>query len=465
MLKRSLVSIIICVVLLTVYSVPVSKAKSEDLVGKANFEKVVNFQRINEPKIENAIKKKFKKLIKISDTEIAEDVNWDKFKEQATYYWDNSNPDDLKIAFIVNKEDAKDWKEIKKQLQEELGVKVKFKKAKFNPKELEDLVKPVSEYVDTNVSGKKQGVYYDSEFEKVVIQAELTDQEMKDLYKSFNKNMVSIEPIDADFIGTATYKRNYPFTNLGGGMLIGVDNTGNNSPSNPDNYLAASSGYVVYKAGQAYLVTAGHAFEKASTTNTTYEVINGTSPNIQVIGYQHWSGNNATTQYDVGLVRLTANNFYVNSRFYTMNNGGGIDGQLKPALVQSNITKGLAVNKSGYRTGITGGTVTKLDHYAYWSEQSYPTQVIEVTVKAGLGYNINGEQAFAGNNDSGGTVYTASSYALVGSVTAATPQWYDQYGNRYGSRALITPAYAIQKHLGSNTYVYMQTYDTLVGNF
>lgn len=95
---------------------------------------------------------------------------------------------------------------------------------------------------------------------------------------------------------------------------------------------------------------------------------------------------------------------------------------------------------------------------------SSPTQVITVTVKPGLGYTIGGGEAFAGNYDSGGTVYTAASYALIGTVTAVNPEWADEYGNAYGSTSLVTPAYPLREHLG-DIYVYMFSYDTMVGNF
>ncbi|SDM30938.1 hypothetical protein SAMN05428961_11358 [Paenibacillus sp. OK060] len=75
-----------------------------------------------------------------------------------------------------------------------------------------------------------------------------------------------------------------------------------------------------------------------------------------------------------------------------MNNGDGINGTTQTNSNTRHYYKRLGSVKYGFRTRITGGTVTKLEHYPHWSNQSNPTQVSEVIVKTGLSYSIHGGQ-------------------------------------------------------------------------
>ncbi len=92
-----------------------------------------------------------------------------------------------------------------------LGANVEIKNADFSPEKLESLVKPISYYVQVHVNGKKQSVCFDPESEKIVVQAEMTNEEIDGLYAQFDKKNISIASIDAEFVGIESNIDDNPF--------------------------------------------------------------------------------------------------------------------------------------------------------------------------------------------------------------------------------------------------------------
>ena len=66
---------------------------------------------------------------------------------------------------------------------------IEIKNDDFSPKKFEGLVKPISNYVQVHVNGKKQSVYFDPESKKIVVQAEMTNEEIDGLYAQFDKKV------------------------------------------------------------------------------------------------------------------------------------------------------------------------------------------------------------------------------------------------------------------------------------
>lgn len=96
----------------------------------------LEFQREVIPVLEAAKSKQFPK-----------NDNGDAFFDQATYYFDNGDVNHPKLVFLVHRENTIEIKGLRKELEEKLGDKVVFKKARHNPKVLRDMTKEVADYV------------------------------------------------------------------------------------------------------------------------------------------------------------------------------------------------------------------------------------------------------------------------------------------------------------------------------
>lgn len=152
-----------------------------DNVEKAEWDKIVDFQREVIPVLEDAINKQFPK----NDP--------DAFLDQADYYFENDDVNNLKVIFHVDKEDTEEMKALRKELEEKLGEKVIFKKATHNPKILHDMLEEVTEYVATIVEeGKSYSVGYNSKYEAIEIVAKLTDEEIANLNNKFGADKLKI---------------------------------------------------------------------------------------------------------------------------------------------------------------------------------------------------------------------------------------------------------------------------------
>lgn len=338
-------------------------------------------------------------------------------------------------------------------------------KAKKNIKDFKKLQDEISAYLDTIYNGG-YSVSYNVEKQAIDVKANLNDKQIEQLNAKFGADLLSITSSKEEAI--PAYARNYPFLNVGGGQEILFDPNGTADASHINNYGICSSGYIAYKNNQAYMVTAGHCTPKSVAGGSTYEVIEGNSSDgYQTLGYQHYTGYNASQGYDLGLIRLTNSEMDVTSRFYTNNSGTGkIDGQLNPYLTvsSSGIKTGLAINKSGRTTGITGGTVSNADSTVKYTGETFSVKVLEVDLRAGFGTKINGTfDAVAGQGDSGCTVYRASDYALVGVLSGVSTD-YTFNNTKYGNHMFVTPAWYASTLLGSNFYQYNFTDDTPVSN-
>lgn len=121
------------------------------------------------------------------------DTNGDAYFAQATSYFDNDDVNNLKVVFLVYQENTKEMKALRKELEEKLGDKVVFKKAKYSPKVLSDMVKDVTDYVDTlTAEGKASSVGYNSVEEAIEIEAVLTDEQIYDLNNKFGAHILKI---------------------------------------------------------------------------------------------------------------------------------------------------------------------------------------------------------------------------------------------------------------------------------
>ncbi|WP_025676903.1 hypothetical protein [Paenibacillus massiliensis] len=137
------------------------------------------FQREVIPVIEEVMK-----------THFPNDPNGDVFFEQATSYFDNDN---FKVVFLVYQEDTKEMIAFRKELEEKLGDKVLFKKARYSPKLLRDKAKEVTEYIESVVEkGRASTVSYDPVDEVIEIEALLTAEQIADLNKKFGAEILRI---------------------------------------------------------------------------------------------------------------------------------------------------------------------------------------------------------------------------------------------------------------------------------
>lgn len=133
------------------------------------------------PVLEDALNKQFPK----------NDPN--AFFDQADYYFENDDVNNLKVVFHVDKEDTEEMKALRKELEEKLGEKVIFKKATHNPKMLHDMSEDIAEYVDTMVEeGKSYSVGYNTKYEAIEIVAKLTDEQIANLEHEFGANILKI---------------------------------------------------------------------------------------------------------------------------------------------------------------------------------------------------------------------------------------------------------------------------------
>ncbi|MEJ8305318.1 S1 family peptidase [Saccharibacillus sacchari] len=433
-----------------------------------DYEKILSFQKEVVPILEESFNEVFPNSVGVEEGNSTQSFDSNQLNELTDYYFDNSNTDDLKVVFVVAKEDENEMKILKEILKTKLKEKVTFEKAKKSIKEFVKMQEEVVDFIDDTYKGQFT-VGYDVEKQTIDVELPLTDNSIPSLIPPNSLNNSEISELEnnfgSDFINITftdsspmpTLARNYPFTNIGGGQQIRLHNP------DPTKDSVCSSGYVAYKNNQAFLVTAGHCLNYASPTQSTYKAWAGNATNgTKTFGYEHWSGYNASTRYDLGLIRLTNLDLYVTSRFYTDANNGGINGQLKPYLTvgESGIKKGLLINKSGFRTGITGSTITNVSTTASYGA-GFTVAVIRSELRSGTGRIVDGYAAVAGQGDSGGTVYRASDYALVG-VQSGIPDREKIYQEiAYDDEMFTSPAWYANSVLGA-IYQYTATYDTAV---
>lgn len=434
-----------------------------------DYERILAFQREVIPVLDETFHDIFPTVVDIEGDIKAETFDSNLLDEMTDFYFDNSNSNDLKVVFVVAKEDQPEMKTLRAELENKLGDKVIFKKAKKSLKEFQQMQEQVAEYIDETYDGRF-AVTYNIETQALDVEIASTDSNSQSLIPKPSLNNTEIaalnEMIGSEFINIIltdelpeeSIARNYPFSNLGGGQEIRLYRS-----ATPEGLC--TSGYVAYKDNQAFLVTAGHCLRYAAANQSTYSVREGNSADgFKTLGYEHWSGYNATSRYDFGLIRLTNSNLQVTSRLYTDANGGGINGQLKPYLPigSSGIKVGLAINKSGNKTGITGATITSTGTTVDYGA-GFTVAVIRSELRSGYGELIDGKYtAVAGSGDSGGTVYRASDYALVGVQSGISTGYTDQSGAQYGTVMYVSPAWYANSLLGSTFYQYTRTYDTPV---
>ncbi|MGM0884979.1 MAG: hypothetical protein ACQEXQ_28540 [Bacillota bacterium] len=169
-----------------------------DNVAKAEWDKIVDFQREVIPVLEEALIKQFPMKVNKTGTPTI-DVDGEASLEQATSYFDNDDVNNLKVVFLVDKEDTTEMMAIRKELEEKLGDKVVFKKAKHNPKVLRDMAKEVDEYLRAKILSKYEtqsaySVGYNSREEVIDIRGKLTDEHIAELTQKFGADMLKIDP-------------------------------------------------------------------------------------------------------------------------------------------------------------------------------------------------------------------------------------------------------------------------------
>lgn len=191
MLKRVFAGITLSVaVIVGSMSFPVQKSNAEEH-PKNDFQMIVDFQKEVIPVVEEVLRKWFPKQNPISDTETITVINSEAFFDQAVYYFENDDVNNQKVVFIVDKEDTKEMKAVMKELQEKLGEKVTFKKAKRNPQALRNLTKTVADYVDSIDRGAHT-VGYDVAGEQITVVGNFTDEQIADLKAKFGDVVLRI---------------------------------------------------------------------------------------------------------------------------------------------------------------------------------------------------------------------------------------------------------------------------------
>lgn len=175
MIHKKIVRVFLCLLILTVCS------KVADDNSRAEYveDPIVAFQREVIPVLEEVMKK-----------HLPNDPDGDNYSAQATHYFDNHN---FKVVFLVYQEDTKEMTAIRKELEEQLGDKVVFKRAKYSPKYLRDTAKVVTEYVESIAEkGRAFSVSYNSVDEVIEMEALLMDEQIADLKKKFGEEILKI---------------------------------------------------------------------------------------------------------------------------------------------------------------------------------------------------------------------------------------------------------------------------------
>lgn len=101
--------------------------------------------------------------------------------EDLIWYWDN---DSNKAIFKVDKENSLKWKEVRKHIEERLGAKVVIKKATKNPKMLQDMVEPVTDFLKTKNYNKDVSVGWSPVEEKVIVKVDDLTPKLEDEIKA-----------------------------------------------------------------------------------------------------------------------------------------------------------------------------------------------------------------------------------------------------------------------------------------
>lgn len=147
---------------------------------------IVNFQKEVIPVIESALIKQFPNKEKTGIDDAA-------FNEQADYYFDNDDVNNPKVVFLVDKEDTNEMKAIRKELDEKLGKKVVFKKARHNPKVLRNMVGDIDKYLRNTLGPQSSySVGYNPKEEVIDIKGKLTDKQVSELKQKFSADMLKI---------------------------------------------------------------------------------------------------------------------------------------------------------------------------------------------------------------------------------------------------------------------------------
>lgn len=123
------------------------------------------------PIVEGAISKEYPRI--------------EKFNEDATLYFDRNQ-----VVFLIDKENSK-TNNIKKELQEKLGEKVKFKKAKHNPKEFTAKQEEIVNFIGAMNIASSAG--YNHQTEVIDVKAPLNDEQVQALKDKFGADNLNIE--------------------------------------------------------------------------------------------------------------------------------------------------------------------------------------------------------------------------------------------------------------------------------
>lgn len=116
--------------------------------------------------------------------------NMEKFYEDATLYFDSSNHNRNKIVLVIYNENS-NMNNIKKELQEKLGDKLQFKKAKYSPKEFLAKQEEIVNFIAEMNIGSSAG--YNPQTEVFDVAAPLNAEQVQALEEKFGAGNLNIE--------------------------------------------------------------------------------------------------------------------------------------------------------------------------------------------------------------------------------------------------------------------------------
>ncbi|MDQ0888859.1 phenylpyruvate tautomerase PptA (4-oxalocrotonate tautomerase family) [Paenibacillus sp. V4I9] len=195
-MKIRMIGVLSVVLVASAIAVASAQSANENKMDtEAEYDQVLAFQREAGPVVEGTVMKYFHNEDQITET--ITDAERLKYKEQLDWYWDNDN---LQVVVVVVKEDAKEMKAIRKELEEKLGSKVKFVKSKITQTTLEmyAMSNELTEFIFSTMPKIMyyQGGYY-LDKQRIEIKGAFTDEQVQAIYAKFDKKLVNITKVDA----------------------------------------------------------------------------------------------------------------------------------------------------------------------------------------------------------------------------------------------------------------------------
>ncbi|MFC4778835.1 S1 family peptidase [Paenibacillus sp. GCM10023252] len=420
--------------------------------------RVENFQAQVTPVIDQEVMKVFKtnRTVNNGTKELQIEVpDYAALNDQATFYIDNENE---QVVFLVSNDNLKEIKELKKELSDKLGTKIKFKEAKHAFKDLAS----INDAVFRQLKDKQNvSTGINTANEVINIRADLSTEEKDQLVNTYGDvfNFMPAEPLV-----NPQYAVDYPFKTLSAGIKILPDTsaTEKSSPSS-GTYKTTSyctSGLMGTKSSQAFMVTAGHCVlfphSNASTTGGSGYADGGLDSNsngkldsneYNWIGWQHYSqALQDGKDKDIGLIKLTNTSLALNAQWYSHAQADTVSKIKAYATPQV----GTQIAKVGATTGFKIGTIAEVNYNYNMRLYTDFTTSNNVIVSVTGGIRVSGTD-FSTVGDSGGIVFRTTDNAAIGLISGGS-------GSTYACAAF----YNTLPTLGIAQYVY--DYDTPLSN-